>query len=99
MQERIDLTIKDIVEQTDKRDLLNFAYELRKQDSKSNKYTDRFLQGTIKPKILFDIIRSNRWSRSKEKMLSDLYLQFTVGNGNVMQYKPCLLYTSPSPRD
>jgi len=30
VQERIDLTIKDIVEQKDKRDLFNFAYELRK---------------------------------------------------------------------
>lgn len=45
------------------RDLIAFAYELRKQDA-DDKYSWDFLNGQVTPAILVDIIMSNTWNNS-----------------------------------
>ena len=62
--------IEDIVTAIGKepKDLIRFAYELRKFDSGSNKYSYEFLNGQIKPQLMIDIIMSNEWNSKTKQM-------------------------------
>ena len=50
------------------KDLLNFAYELRKHDTE-NKFTRRLLEKRVEPQIFVDIIVSNKWDEDRKAMV------------------------------
>jgi len=66
------MMIEEVVQElsSDAKELVKFAYELRRQDTE-DRYSMGFLSGQVKPPTLVDIIMSNKWSTQENRMTVD----------------------------
>jgi len=66
------MMIEEVVQElsSDAKELVKFAYELRRQDTE-DRYSMGFLSGQVKPPTLVDIIMSNKWSTEENRMTVD----------------------------
>lgn len=70
-------------------ELVQFAYELRKQDVE-DRYTYAFINGQVRPPILVDVICSNQWNNATQKMevdMSTASFRLMVGRASCLQYQ------------
>ena len=83
------MMIEEVVQElsSDAKELVKFAYELRRQDTE-DRYSMGFLSGQVKPPTLVDIIMSNKWSTQENKMTVDENTWFSIKSGDkFLQYK------------
>lgn len=77
--------LEDVVTQIgrDSKELVAFAYELRKQDV-TDRYSYEFLNGQVAPALLVDVLMANQWDTNSDRMTvnSGSAFKLFVGKGN-----------------
>lgn len=89
--ESTEKMVKEFLDEKIKNDytvLPEFAFQLRCQDTDTDLYTDKFLSD-IKPAFLFDIIKSNKWTKHQRNMVAKNgpFILTAGADRNIFQYE------------
>ena len=88
----ISHTIQKILDD-DLKYLFEFCFHLRKADN-ATYYTDKFLTGNMKPQILVEIVKANKWNSGKNQMEVAPEMAFKIKIGQSPDgAQPCMQYS------